>query len=355
MKELRLRAVVLAAGHGNRLRPLTEFAPKPLLPVQGESIAGRTLGQLARLGCEAAAVNLCHMGDTIREHLGDSVDGMPLTYSPEEQLLGTLGALGPLEEFLRPADLVLVINGDSLCRWPLKRLVMKHQKSDAKATMLVSRRLDPGPFGGGVRLDDKNHIVAFRGSAGATEKDRHRVFMGAHVLSPGLLGGMRKGQPQDFVADLYEPFVSRGGLVKAVETNRPWHDLGTPQRYLEGVRDWVGRRLLPGIGSQNWVSEGANLAEGVKLRRTVVERDCRINAGCYLEDSLLLPGARVSERCHVTGSILGFGVVLPPGTSVEARLVTTVRASSSPRPEDSVVGGLVYSPLEPVVGSGERC
>lgn len=355
MTELRLRAVVLAAGHGNRLRPLTEFAPKPLLPVQGEPIISRTLGQLARLGCEAAAVNLHHMGEAIREHLGDSVEGMPLTYSPEEQLLGTLGALGPLEEFLRPADLVLVINGDSLCQWPLKRLVKKHRKSEAQATILVSRRVDPSPFGGGVRLDSNNHVTAFRGPTGSTDKDRHRVFMGAHVVSPGLLDGIGKDQPSDFVASLYEPLVSRGGVVGAVETKRPWHDLGTPQRYLEGVRDWVGRRLLPGIGSQNWVCEGAQLATDVKLRRSAVERDCHINAGCYLEDSLLLPGARVSERCRVAGSILGFGVVLPPGTSVEARLVTTVRASSSPRPEDTVVGGLVYSPLTPVVGQIERC
>jgi NDP-sugar pyrophosphorylase family protein len=68
VSELRLRAVVLAAGHGNRLRPLTEFVPKPLLPVLGEPILERTLRQLARFGCEAAAVNLFHRGNTIREH-----------------------------------------------------------------------------------------------------------------------------------------------------------------------------------------------------------------------------------------------------------------------------------------------
>ncbi len=349
MRELRLRAVVLAAGQGQRLRPLTEFVPKPLLPVQGESIVGRTLRQLARFGCEAAAINLFHMGDSIRQHLGDTVDGMPLTYSSEEQLLGTLGALGPLEEFLRPADLILVINGDSLCRWPLKRLVKKHRKSDAQATLLVSRRVDPSPFGGGVRLDEKDHIVAFRGSVGAGEKARHRVFMGAHVLSPELLGAVKKGQPAGFVADLYEPLVARGGIVGSVETNRRWHDLGTPQRYLEGVRDWVGSRSLPGIGSHNWVCERAELANDVTMRRSVVEEDCRVSPGSRLVDSLLLPGARVSERCEVTGSILGFGVILPPGTRVAGRLVTTVRASSSPRPGDSVVGGLVYSPLVPEV------
>ena len=350
MKDLRLRAVVLSAGYGNRLRPLTEFAPKPLLPVQGDSIVRRTLRQLARLGCEAAAVNLCHMGAAIEEHLGDAVDGMPLTYSPEEEPLGTLGALGPLETFLRPADLVVVINGDSLCRWPLKRLLRKHRKNAAQATMLVSRRVDPRRFGGGVRLNQDHHVVAFRGPEGADEKDRHRVFMGAHVLSPELLSEVKQNQPSDFVSDLYEPLVARGGIVGGVETNRPWHDLGTPKRYLEGVRDWVGHRRLPGMGSRSWVSEDARVDTGVKLRRTVVERDCRLGADSQLVDSLVLPGARVGERCRVAGSILGFGVVLPPGTSVEARLVTTVRASSTPRPEDSVVGGLVYSPLDPSGG-----
>jgi NDP-sugar pyrophosphorylase family protein len=167
------------------------------------------------------------------------------------------------------------------------------------------------------------------------------------VLSPEILGQVKKGRPADFITALYEPLVARGGVVGAVETNRARHDLGTPQRYLEGVRDWVGRGLLSRVGSQNWLSDDAVVAATAKLRRSVVEKDCRIDAGSQLVESLLLPGARVGERCRVAGSILGFGVVLPPGTSVEARLVTTVRASSRPRPEDSVVGGLVYSPMIP--------
>jgi NDP-sugar pyrophosphorylase family protein len=327
------------------LRPLTEFVPKPLLPVLGEPILERTLRQLARFGCEAAAVNLFHRGNTIREHLGDALEGMPLTYSLEEQLLGTLGALGPLEAFLRPADLILVVNGDSLCRWPLKRLVKRHRRSGAQATLLVSRRIDPAPFGGGVRVDQENRVAAFRGSDGAGEKDRHRVFMGAHVLSPELLDRVEKDRPADFITNLYEPLVAEGGLVEAMETGRPWHDLGTARRYLEGVRDWAARRPLAAVGSRNWVCEEAGVASQATLRRSVVEEGCRVAAGSQIVDSLLLPGARIGERCEVRGSILGFGVVLSPGTRVEARLVTPVRAGSSPRAEDSVVGGLVYSPL----------
>src|SRR5687768_17720631 len=94
----RLRALVLAAGLGTRLRPLTDVAPKPLLPVTGMPILGHTLQQLAAVGCEAAAVNLHHRGDQIRQRFGDSFAGMPLIYSEEPELLGTLGALHPLKD-----------------------------------------------------------------------------------------------------------------------------------------------------------------------------------------------------------------------------------------------------------------
>ena len=126
---MRLRAVVLAAGLGTRLRPLTGTQPKPALPVAGVPVAGRTLALLAQAGCESAAVNLHHLGDRMRAALGDSVAGMPLVYSEEEEVQGTLGALWPLRDFCATADTLVVVNGDSLCRWPLARLLRAHRSA----------------------------------------------------------------------------------------------------------------------------------------------------------------------------------------------------------------------------------
>ena len=95
-----VRALVLAAGLGERLRPLTEFLPKPLLPVAGRPVAGHTLRALRKVGCEAAALNLHHLGDMVRSALGESYEGLPLTYSVEPRLLGTLGPLFALRDFL---------------------------------------------------------------------------------------------------------------------------------------------------------------------------------------------------------------------------------------------------------------
>lgn len=335
MKNLRLRAVILAAGHGRRLRPLTSFVPKPLLPIRGRPVADYTLQELAAVGCEAAAINLHHRGDDIRQRFGDTWGGIPITYSPEETILGTLGALSPLRDFLDAADLILVLNGDSLCRWPLKSLVRKHRRRRAAATLLVSRQRDPEPFGGGVGLDASDQIVSFR-PGDSEETLRRRVFMGAHVLSPGLFDHLPDG-PADFVDDLYLPLLSQGGMIAAHETRRKWHDLGTPDRYRRGALSW-GR-------GRNWLAPDVAVAAEAKVTGSVVEEGADLGKRCEIRRSVVLPGARVGECCRVFGSILGPGVVLPPNTAVDGRMVTRVRADTQPTVAGSAVGGLLYDPI----------
>ena len=237
---MRLRAVVLAAGLGTRLRPLTGTQPKPALPVAGVPVAGRTLALLARAGCEAAAVNLHHLGDRMRAALGNSVGGMPLVYSEEREVQGTLGALWPLREFCAAADTLLVINGDSLCRWPLARLLRAHRRGAAAVTLLLSSRADPAEFGGGVGVGHDGGIVTFGGATGATVA-RRRVFAGAHVLEPRRLEGLTAG-PADFISALYRPLLERGERIAGVETRRPWQDLGTAERYRRAVFEFLFRR-----------------------------------------------------------------------------------------------------------------
>lgn len=127
MSRPRRRALVLAAGFGRRLRPLTAALPKPLLPVAGRPLVAWTLDALVAAGCEGIALNLHHQGEAIAAALGTHHRGVPLHYSREPEILGTLGAVWPLRDFLAAADEVLIVNGDSLCRWPLRALAARHQ------------------------------------------------------------------------------------------------------------------------------------------------------------------------------------------------------------------------------------
>lgn len=351
MKGPRFRAVVLAAGLGTRLRPLTLALPKPLLPVAGVPILGHTLGNLAKAGCESVAINLHYQGDKIVSRFGEDFDGMPIRYSMEEEIQGTLGALKPLEDFLADTELVVVLNGDSLTRWPVAKLLRHHREHQPLATLLFSTKAKVADFNGGVAVERDGRVRSFRAAAPASpepenEEDsfsgKRRVFAGAHVFSPELLSRLPDG-PSDFVQDLYQPAVEGNERIDGVEGTGPWFDLGTPRRYLEGVLAWVGAGALRRRG---WASAEANVDEAASVKRSVLEAGVVVESGAYLRRSLILPEAKVGEGSRVVDSVIGFSVALPPGTVVEGRLVTEARAGVPLPPEASVVGGLVYSPLD---------
>jgi mannose-1-phosphate guanylyltransferase len=344
VKKLRLRALVLAAGQGERLRPLTRFLPKPLLPVAGRPIASYTLSRLAALGCEAAALNLHHLGEQIRNHFRDSYGRMRLVYSQEEELLGTWGAISLLQDFFRDADLVLLINGDSLCRWPLRRLVRRHLSRRAAATLLLTERATTREFGGGVGIDDRGRVVHVRGARLREQPAKRLVFAGAQVLAPRLLERVVE-RPADIVADLYVPLLAGGHRLETLKTSCQWHDVGTPRRYLDGAFDWARGRFPHRLWRRNWLAKGARVEAGARVRGSVIESGVRVESGASIERSLILPGASIGRGSHLQECIVASGIVLPPETGVERRLITPLKAGRAPGANDSVLGNMVYTPI----------
>jgi mannose-1-phosphate guanylyltransferase len=314
---MRIRAVVLAAGFGRRLEPLTQVVPKPLFPVAGRSLLSRTLARLAAIGCEAAAINLHHLGDQIRSAFGPSFRGMPLTYSEEPTILGTLGALVPLREFLAPSDVVLILNSDTLCHWPLRELLDRHcpprPAARPAATLLLASRPAPKEFGGGVGIDREGMVVSLAGatSAGSSRPARQLVFGGAQALDPLLLDRLPAGV-SDSIRDLHAPLIREGVRVATLVTGRRWHDMGTPRRFLAGVFD---------VASRGWVSPRARLAPHCLCHESVVEGGTSVGSGARVERSLVLPGAHIGEGAEVRDALIGFGAVVAANSRVDGELV----------------------------------
>jgi len=306
-----LRGVVLAAGLGLRLRPLTQTLPKPLLPVAGRPILARTLDALVRAGCDAVAINLHHLGGIIRREIGPFHDGVPIEYFDEPQILGTLGALPPMRSFLGGADLVVLANGDSLCRWPVRSLIARHRATVARATLLLATRPDPAELGGGVGVDRGGRIVQMRDAPAVGVVARRRVFAGMHVFAPDLLDELPEG-PADIVESLYLPLLARGERIESFATRALWHDLGNRRRYLEGALDWVSGR--PG---ECWISPFAEISPTASIDRSIIETGCRIEVGATIERSVLLSGAVIGAGSVLRSALLGPGVSVPPGSVVE--------------------------------------
>jgi NDP-sugar pyrophosphorylase family protein len=249
---------------------------------------------LASAGVEAAALNLHHLGSAIRERFGARYCGLPLTYSEEPVLLGTLGPLAVHRDFLAAHRRFVVVNADSLCDWPIEQLLAAHERARAAArggkkplaTLLLASGPDPASFGGGVGVGRQGRLVDFRPRTAAGSGDKRvvarRVFAGCHVLEGELLARVPEG-PGDLVGGLYEPLLAEGAVLHTLTTRRRWHDLGTPERYRVAVLDFPGPSRIP----------GCTVDPSARILRSVIEAGATVEAGASLIDSLVLPGATV--------------------------------------------------------------
>lgn len=350
MSRPRLRALVLTAGFGTRLRPLTWRTPKPLLPVCGRPLVAHTLESLVEAGCDAAVLNLHHLPDALPQALGQDfamADGLslPLRYSREEPILGTLGALVPPRDFLAEAEAVALVNGDSLCRWPVASLLRRHLRSGADVTLLLTDREPEAALGGGIAVDGAGRVVQMRDHPARTAvgRVRRRVFAGLHLLRPELLARVPEG-PGDIIDGLYQPLLAEGGDLRAVVTRRSWHDVGTPERYLRAALDRAARPWR-GLGRPGYVAPSATVAGSARLRWVVLDDGVVVEGGARVERSLLLPGARVGRDAVVRDGVLGPGVHLSAGSNVQGHLLTRKHPKHVLNEHESQLGDLVYTPL----------
>ena len=342
----RLRALVLCAGRGERLRPLTGLLAKPLLPVAGRSVAMRTIDILHRAGCETA-VNLHHLAGSVRRELGSEAGerGIELTFAVEPDLLGTLGAVVNLRDFLAGGDEIVLVNGDSLCRWPIRDALARHRRSGADVTLQLGREAPDERLGGGVEVDQRGLVVGLRDLRVGSVRGRRRTFQGLHVLSRRVLDAIPSPPTSaDIVEGLYQPLLRAGARIVGFACRRPWHDLGTPGRYLDGALDW-GRTAGGRKRRRRFVAPGVVVESGAAIEHSVVESDCRLAGGALVERSLLMPGARVGAGARLRDTVVAPGVQVPPGLDVDDRLVTPADWGRAPDTRSEERDGLVYTPL----------
>lgn len=206
-----MKALVLAAGLGTRLRPYTDVVPKTMIPVAGRPLLERNVEWLAENGVRDLAVNLHHLPETIRDHFGDgSAYGVRIRYSYEPELLGTAGALRPLAGWLCEGTF-LVVYGDNLIRLELSAMLEKHARSRAVATVALYLREDVGSSGV-AELDEAGNVVRFSEKPQPGETGSHWVNAGLLACEPALLDAIGDGSP-DFGCDVLPAVLAAGGRI----------------------------------------------------------------------------------------------------------------------------------------------
>ena len=231
-----MKAMILAAGLGTRLRPLTNTIPKPLLPIAGTPLIVWNLLLLKRHGFHDVVINLHHLGPMIEQALGNgSKYGLRIYYSHEQVILGTGGGIKQAEPHFS-GDSVLVLNGDTLVELDLEALCAFHRRHHAAATLVL--RSDPDAARWGlVEVDAGGRIVRITGQwkseSGPTQE---RMFAGIHILNPRLLRDVPKGKESSII-DAYVAAIQREEPVYGYDLTGYWSDIGTTERYAQAEHD----------------------------------------------------------------------------------------------------------------------
>ena len=234
-----MKAMVLAAGLGTRLRPLTATLPKPLLPLGREPLLVWNLLLLRRHGIRDVMINLHYLGEQIRRALGDgSKWHMRLVYSHEPVLLGTGGGIRHVEEFFRDGPF-LVLNGDTVAALDLSRLVAHHREEEALATMALRDDPDVEQWGV-VETDQRDRVLRIHGKGRPAQEggapSSRRMFAGIHVLDPLMLRHVPQGRGVS-ILDAYVAGLEKGATIAGYVFSGYWSDVGTPERYASVRRD----------------------------------------------------------------------------------------------------------------------
>jgi NDP-sugar pyrophosphorylase family protein len=312
--------MILAAGYGTRLWPLTVDRAKPAIPFMGRPLVGYMAEYLARYGFDDVVVNLHHRSESVRRALGDGGRfGVRLHYVEEPVILGTSGALDNARHLLE-GDAFVVANGKLATDIDLTAALETHRRTGALATLILRRNRERDRYSIVEAKDGR--VTGFGGfpssdNAGGEEAEAPLMFTGIQVLDTRVFDLIPRGKYSDSVPTIYKPAIERGETIAAHVAEGAWYELSTVKRYLE-----TSVALMKREGRDVELGEG-----------------CEVSPGASVGESVLWEGVKIAPGARVRRAVLGAGVEVGPSDVFEE--VAVVRAdlvAGEERPEKGLAG-----------------
>ncbi len=323
-----MKAMVLAAGPGVRLRPLTDFLPKAMMPIANRPVLHHLLNLLLRHEIREVGINLHAAPEVIQRYFGDgSTLGLEIRWSHEPELLGTAGGTKKLEDFWG-GETILVTSGDGLHDIDVTALLGHHRRMGALATLAVKPVADPPAYGVAI-LDRDTRVRGFQEKPTREEARSDLANCGVYVLEPDLLDRIPPDEFVDFGRDIWPSLVAAEEPVFGFTTSSYWNDVGDLDTLRDGILDAVlgrvriqlpGEEVAPGI----WAEDGSRIDAAAQVdgpvvlgRNVVIEEgaqvrgpamigaDCHVGRQAAIRRAALLPGSVVPDEGLAVAGIFG--------------------------------------------------
>ena len=317
-----MQALILAGGKGTRLRPLTLYTPKPIVPICNRPFLLYQIDTLRRAGITDITLSLSYQPHKIEQLLGDGSDhGVNLKYTVEPQPMGTAGAYKYAENLIR--EPTVVFNGDILTDLDLKTVIREHRERKAVATIVLTPVENPSAYGL-VETEEDGRIRRFLEKPKADEITVKTINAGSYVLEPGVLDLVPEGENYSFEYGLFpkllmmkEPFFAH------IPQRTYWLDIGTPVRYLQAHHDLlsnsVGRIHLKNrrgdfdmatvaeIDESSVIADGCMIKPGAQIINSVLGQGCYVEEKAVVENSVIWSHTRIGAGARLRGAIVGRG------------------------------------------------
>jgi mannose-1-phosphate guanylyltransferase len=322
-----MRAMVLAAGLGTRLRPLTYEITKPMVPVLDRPVMEHIVDLLESHGIDQVIANLHYFPETISDYFGDRI-----SYRVEPELLGTAGGVRACAEFFGDEPF-LVISGDALTDIDLDALERRHLDSGGVATLAVKQVEDPSEFGV-VLHDREGRITGFQEKPAAEEALSDLANCGMYVFDPKIFDYFPATPFVDWATDVFPVLLENDVPFHIHNVSEYWNDVGSLSELQQGTFDALrgelrltldGEELRPGvivagdtalpddaeIEAPAWIGRDVQIGAGVRLMGpTVIGDGVKIGDGAQLRGSIVFPGTKIAPESILIGAIVGHGGIL---------------------------------------------
>lgn len=307
-----MRALILSAGYGTRLWPLTEDRTKPAIPILGKPLVGYVAEYLARFGCREVVVNLHHRPESVRAALGEgSRFGVHLHYVEEPEILGTGGAIINARSLLE-GETFIVVNGKIITDIDLNSAIETHRRTKSIATLVLLPNPRRERF---TVVETENGFLKAFGTitdpASDSGDEAPLMFTGIHILEPEIFDYIPRGVFSHSTTDVYPQAMATGERIAVHVANGKWYELSTIHRYLEislAMLAEGGRSLTAGTGCV--ISEQAKVDQSVLWDDVVVEGGARV-VRAVLGDSVRIRQGEVIENAAVVCASLVAGKTAP--------------------------------------------
>lgn len=316
MVDKKLKAMIMSAGLGSRLEPLTLQVPKPLVTVFNRPVMDILFEKLAEIEVRDVVCNTYYLADQIIDRYKDNNWGINFNYIREEKLSGTAGGLKKCQFFFEKGEIFLVLSADGLTDTDIKKGIEVHKNSSAIATIGVKRvkKEDVSNYGV-VVVDENGYIVEFQEKPPIEEAKSNLINTGIYIFNYEIFDYIPENTFYDFAKNVFPKLLEKR-QINAFKVDGYWNDIGTITQYIQSTKDvfagachfmhgnivdtetgrYVSKSYVPKsthFEGDSTIGEGCQIGENVKIENSIIWDNVKIAAGVYLKNCIVASGASV--------------------------------------------------------------